>query len=100
MKKTLNIISVADLAVLALWAITLAVSRLTAETEISQYFAAAFVILYIAAIIVAAAYTVTSIVLFIKKKEFSFPLVFFTYVMNIAFVAVTALVIDYVKTLF
>ena len=88
MKKTLNILSVTDLAVIGIWAIALAVSRLTAETAYANHIAAAFVIIYALAIIAVAAYTVASILLLIKKKEFSLPLLLFTYITNIAWVAI------------
>lgn len=95
MKKTLNILSVTDLAVIGIWAIALAVSRLTAETPYANYIAAAFVIIYAIAIVAVAAYTVASIILLIKKKKFSLPLLLFTYITNIAWVAIIFMVIDY-----
>lgn len=97
MKKTINILSIADLSVIALWAIALVISRLTAETSFASTIAAVFVVIYAVAIVFVAAYTIASIVLFIKKKKYSLPLVFFTYVINIAWVAIIFMVVDYAK---
>ena len=95
MKKTLNILSIADLSIIVLWAVALAVSRITAETQYANYIAAAFVIIYAIAILAVAAYTVASIILLLKKKKFSLPLLLFTYITNAAWVAIIFMVIDY-----
>lgn len=93
MKKILNILSIADLSVLALWLISLIVARLTADTAAADPIAAAFVIIYAVAIIAVLVYTIVSVILLIKKKEFSLPLLIFTYVMNFAWIAVLIAVV-------
>ena len=100
MKKLLNILAITDLSVLALWAISLIISRIAADSATVDIFAAIFVIIYIIAIVIVAAFTVTSIILMVKKKKFSLPLMIFTYAVNIAWVAIFAMVIDYVKNIF
>lgn len=93
MKKILNIFAIADLSVLALWLISLIVARITAETAAAYPLAAAFVIIYIIAIITVAVFTVASVILLIKKKGFSLPLLIFTYVINFAWIAVLVAVV-------
>ncbi|MBQ2846821.1 MAG: hypothetical protein IJE74_01005 [Clostridia bacterium] len=100
MKKVLNILAITDLSVLALWAVTLIISRIAADSASADVFAAIFVIIYIIAIVAVAAFTVASIILMVKKKKFSLPLMIFTYVVNIAWTAIFAMVIDYVTNIF
>lgn len=96
MKKTINILAIADLSVLALWLISFIVSRLTAETSAAAPISAAFVIIYAVAIITVLVFTVASVILLIKKKEFSLPLLIFTYVMNFAWIAVLVALIQHI----
>lgn len=96
MKKTLNILSTVDLSVLALWLIAFIVARLTAETSAADPISAAFVIIYAVAIITVLVFTVASVILLIKKKEFSLPLLIFTYVMNFAWIAVLIALIQHI----
>lgn len=96
MKKFLNILAIADLSVLALWLISFIVARLTAETSAADPVAAAFVIIYAVAIITVSVFTVASVILLVKKKEFSLPLLIFTYVMNFAWVAVFVALIQHI----
>lgn len=100
MKKLINIFAIIDLSVIALWTVSLIIARITADTASADIFAAIFVIIYIAAIIAVAAFTVASIILLIKKKKFSLPLLIFTYTINLAWVAVFAMVIEYVTNIF
>ncbi len=93
MKKLLNIFAITDLSVLTLWLIIFIIARLTADTAAADYFAAAFVIIYAIAIVAVLAFTVASVILLIKKKEFSLPLLIFTYVMNFAWIAVLIAVV-------
>ncbi len=93
MKKTLNILSIADLSVLALWLISFVSARITADTSYADGFAAAFVIIYSIAAVAVISYTVASVILIIKKKKFSLPLLITAYVTNSVWIAVFALVI-------
>ncbi len=93
MKKTLNILSTADLSVLALWLISFIAARLTAEIAYADAFAAAFVIIYAIAAVMVIVYTVASVILLIKKKKFSLSLLVTAYVTNLIWVAVFAMVI-------
>ncbi len=92
MKKALNILSIADLCVLALWAVLLAFSRLFPETEI---FSAAFVIVYAIAIIAVLIHTIVSAVLLIKKKDCSLPLLISTYAINFVWIIILVVLINY-----
>lgn len=100
MKKTLNILSVVDLSVLALWLISFIVARLTAETAYADSFAAAFVIIYAIAAVTVVAYTITSIIFLVKKKKFSRPILIAAYVTNFTWVAVLAMVMYRFATTF
>lgn len=93
MKKTLNIFAITDLSVLTLWIITLIAARIAADTSWADPVSAAFVIIYIIALAVVAAFTIASIILLIMKKQFSLPLLIFTYIMNFAWIAVLVAVI-------
>lgn len=93
MKKLLNIFAAADLSVLALWLISFIAARLTADKTYADAVAAVFVILYLIAIIAVLVFTVVSVILLIKKKEFSLPLLIFTYVINLAWIAVLVMVV-------
>ncbi len=94
MKKTLNILSAVDLSIISLWLISLIISRITADKPYADKIAAVFVILYFIAVIVVAVYTVASVILLIKKKKFSLPLLIFTYAINFAWVTVLAIVLE------
>lgn len=96
-KKALNILSVIDLSLLALWALVLLLSRIFAE---NTYFSAAFVIIYAIAIIAVLIHTIASVILLLKKKKFSLPLLIFTYVMNIAWISILAMVINHATNIF
>ena len=100
MKKTLNALSITDLSVLALWLISFIVARLTADTAYADSFAAAFVIIYAIAIIAVVAYTVTSVILLIKKKKFSLPILITAYVANAVWVFVLIMVMYRFATAF
>lgn len=92
-KSILNIFSFVDLAVLVLWLVVYALARLTADTAATDYFSAAFVIVYVAAILWVLFYTVASIVLMIKKAPFSPVPLIGAYVLNIVWIIVLAAVI-------
>ena len=92
MKKTLNILSIADLSVLALWLISFIAARLTAETAYTDSFAAAFVIIYAIAAVAVVAYTIASVILLITKKKFSLSLLITAYITNLVWIAVFAMV--------
>ena len=92
MKKALNILSTADLSVLALWAVLLAFSRFFPETE---FFSAAFVVVYAIAIITVLIHTVVSVILLVKKKSFSLPLLILTYAINFAWIIILVVLINY-----
>lgn len=92
MKKALNILSAADLSVLVLWAAFLTASRIFPETE---FFSVAFVIVYAIAIITVLLHTIVSIVLLIKKKGCSLPLLISTYAINFVWVIILAMLISH-----
>jgi hypothetical protein len=100
MKKTLNILSTADLSVLALWLISFVAARLTAETAYADGFAAAFVIIYAIAAVAVVAYTIASVTLLILKKKFSLSLLITAYITNIIWIAVFAMVMYRFATAF
>lgn len=86
-KSILNIFSFADMAALLIWLTVFVLARITANNNFADYFAAAFVIVYLAVTVWVLAYTVISVILLIKKSEFSAVLLIFTYALNIAFIA-------------
>ena len=100
MKKTLNILSIADLSVLALWLISFIAARLTAETAYADSFAAAFVIIYAIAAVAVVAYTVATVILLVMKKKSSLSLLVTAYIANIVWVAVFAMVMYRFTTAF
>ncbi len=91
-KSTLNIFSFIDFAVLLLWLIAFAVARVTSDGPAADYFAVAFVAVYAAAIVWVLFYTVASIVLMIKKSEYSMATLI-AYALNIPFFAILISVI-------
>ena len=97
MKKTINILSVIDIAVIALWAVALAFSRIFPETE---FFSAAFVIIYAIAILTVLLHTIISVILLIKKKSYSLPLLISAYAINFAWTVILVMLIDYAKNIF
>lgn len=86
-KSILNFFSFADMAALFIWLAVFVLARITANNNFADYFAAAFVIVYLAVTVWVLAYTVISVILLIKKSEFSAVLLIFTYALNIAFIA-------------
>lgn len=92
MKKALNIISIADLSVLALWAAFLTLSKIFPETE---FFSATFVIIYAIAIVTVLLHTVISVILLAKKKNCSLLLLISTYAINFVWVIVLFALINY-----
>ena len=97
MKKALNILSAADLSVLVLWAAFLTASKIFPETE---FFSAAFVIVYAIAIITVLLHTIVSIVLLIKKKSCSLPLLISTYAINFVWVIILVMLISHAANIF
>lgn len=75
------------MAALFIWLAVFVLARITANNNFADYFAAAFVIVYLAVTVWVLAYTVISVILLIKKSEFSAVLLIFTYALNIAFIA-------------
>ncbi len=92
MKKAINILSIIDLSILALWTVLLVLSRLFAETT---FFAAATVIVYAIAILAVLIHTIATAILLIKKKKYSRPLLISAYLINILWVAILVAVINY-----
>lgn len=89
LKKAINSLSAADLAVMALWVITLAVSLAT-QSEIASVF---FLIAYIVSVVSVVAHTVLTVFTFVKKKPYSKPLLFTACTVNILWFLVLILVI-------
>lgn len=92
-KSVLNIFSFVDLAVLALWLAVYVLARLTADTAATDYFSAAFVIVYVAEILWVLFYTAASIVLMIKKAPFSPAPLIVAYAANVVWIIVLVAVI-------
>lgn len=93
MKKTINILSIIDLSVLALWLISFITARITAEMPCADYVAAAFVIIYGIAAAAVVIHTIASVILLILRKKCSLSLLIATYVTNAVWSAVFAMVI-------
>ena len=89
LKKLINLLSAVDLAVMALWVITLAVSLIT-QNEIASVF---FLIAYIISAVAVISHTVSSVITFIKKKPYSKALVFITWAVNTVWFLILILVI-------
>ena len=51
-------------------------------------------------IIAVLIHTIASVILLLKKKKFSLPLLIFTYVMNIAWISILAMVINHATNIF
>lgn len=80
-----------------LWAAFLTASRIFPETK---FFSAAFVIVYAIAIITVLLHTIVSIVLLIKKKGCSLPLLISTYAINFVWVIILVMLISHAANIF
>lgn len=93
MKKAINIFSIVDLSLLALWLISFIAARITADMSFADKFAATFVIFYAIAAVAVVVHTVASVILLAVKKKGSMPLLITTYVINSVWAAIFAMVI-------
>lgn len=89
LKKSINILSAVDLAVMAIWVITLAVSLVT-QNEIASVF---FLIAYIISAVSVIAHTVSTVITFVKKKLYSKPLLYTACTVNTVWFLILILVI-------
>ena len=93
MKKPLNIISIINLAVMGLWAVSLGLSRIIPHNAT----AVIFLFAYIASVVTVAAFIIASTIIFIfgKNKDFSRPLFFSAFAIDIVWGIILAALIDY-----
>lgn len=98
-KSLVNIFSYVDFAVMFVWLAVFVAARAAADAAFADYLAAAYVIVYLAAIVWVLFYTVFSIVSMIKKKRFSVLPTVIAYALNIAFSAILISVIMNIKTM-
>lgn len=91
MKKTINILSVIDLAAIAVWLTACILALIFAENTVISVI---FLFAYILAFIAVAVFLVTSVILLILKKPFSKALLITAYAASAVWIIVFAAVIN------
>ena len=91
MRKTINILSAVDLLSIALWIVSLVAARILQK----DVFSVIFLWIYIAALLIVFAFTVSSVLLFLLKKvkSYSKPCFYTAWVINIIWIVIFIAVI-------
>jgi len=91
LRKTINILSAVDLLSIALWIVSLVAARILQK----DVFSVIFLWIYIAALLIVFAFTVSSVLLFLLKKvkSYSKPCFYTAWVINIIWIVIFIAVI-------